>query len=210
MQGRKVRMLFIGNSFTTRNDLPGILTALGEGHGLDIQHEVISTGGASLRRHFNAGASDKIRSEKWDYVVLQEQSTLPIKNQMRFHENVREFVPAIEDIGANLVLYMTWARKSEPQSQQLLTDGYIDIGKELGAHVVPAGVAWELMLAELDEPALHDKDGSHPTFAGTYLAACTFLLTLFNLEPISLTDVELTEDEQKLLQGFAKAACEQS
>ena len=35
--------------------------------------------------------------------------------------------------------------------------------------MVPAGTAWELMLAGGDDPPLHAEDGSHPTFAGTYL-----------------------------------------
>ena len=117
-----LRILFIGNSFTTRNDLPGMVNEFAEAQGVTIQHEVISAGGASLRRHFNAGATDRIAEGKWDYVVLQEQSTLPVKNRKRFHENVREYVPAITDGGARLVLYMTWARKKEPENQKPLPD----------------------------------------------------------------------------------------
>lgn len=206
MPDRLVRMLYIGNSFTTRNDMPAMVKEFAQHKGIDIQHEVISAGGASLRRHFNRGASDKIRAARWDYVVLQEQSTLPNKNRKRFHENVREFMPAVKDAGAKLVLYMTWARKNEPENQALLTDGYNEIGEELGATVVPAGIAWKLRLAEYSEPVLHDRDGSHPTFAGTYLAACTLFLTLFGDEPADLETDELTDDDQKLLQRFASAA----
>ena len=97
-------MLFIGNSFTTKNDLPALLSAIAQaGKGITIESKVISAGGASLRRHRNA----TITSERWDYVVFQEQSTLPIKNSNRFHENVREFVPAMKESGAKMVLFMT-------------------------------------------------------------------------------------------------------
>lgn len=209
MSDRAVRMLFIGNSFTTRNNLPGMVCNFAAGMEISVQFEVISAGGASLRRHLNAGAADRIRGENWDYVVLQEQSTLPVKNRKRFHENVRELAPAAMESGANLVLYMTWARKGEPENQRLLTDGYNEIAKELGAAVVPAGDAWQLMLADHDTPALHADDGSHPTAAGTYLAAYTFYLTLFGTKPVRLdaASIGLTEEEQDLLQRFAMEAC---
>ena len=112
MPGKTVRMLFIGNSFTTKNELPDLLSEIAKaGMGINIEYKVISAGGASPRRHWNGGAANTITSAKWDYVVFQEQSTLPVKNANRFHENVREFVPVMKESGAKMVLYMTWARK---------------------------------------------------------------------------------------------------
>jgi hypothetical protein len=85
-------ILFIGNSFTARNDLPALIAQLAAARGHRVDHRLISVGGASLRTHWNAGAAQKaIDGGKFDYVVLQEQSTLPIKNAARMHENVRLF-----------------------------------------------------------------------------------------------------------------------
>ncbi len=211
MPREKVGMLFIGNSFTTKNDLPTLLSEMAEaGSGITIESKVISAGGASLRRHWTAGAASTITSAKWDYVVFQEQSTLPIKNSNRFHENVREFIPAVKESGGEIVLFMTWARKKEPENQSLLTDSYNKIGMELGAHVVPVGTAWQTLLAKHDKPVLHAEDGSHPTVAGSYLAACTFYATLFGGDPTKLEtdDRNLTVEEHKLLQRIAKTTCE--
>ena len=211
MPREKVGMLFIGNSFTTKNDLPTLLSEMAEaGIGITIESKVISAGGASLRRHWNAGAASTITCANWDYVVFQEQSTLPVKNSDRFHENVREFIPAVKESGGETVLFMTWARKKEPENQSLLTDSYNKIGKELGAHVVPVGTAWQTLLAKHDKPVLHAEDGSHPTVAGSYLAACTFYATLFGGDPTKLeTNVSnLTDEERKLLQRIAKTTCE--
>ena len=201
-----VTILYIGNSFTTRNDLPGMMRELASCAGRTVENEVISAGGASLRRHFNAGATAKITGGKWDYVVLQEQSTLPIKNRARFHENVREFVPAIEESGAKLVLYMTWARKKEPENQKLLAEAYDEIGTDLGAVVVPAGRAWELMMASHDKPSLHAEDGSHPTVAGTYLAAYVFYAKLFGGKTAELLPelAGLPDEDRVLLREFAE------
>lgn len=70
-----------------------------------------------------------------------------------------------------------------PQKQADITNAYESIGNELHATVVPAGLAWQRFLAKHDKPALHDADQSHPTVAGTYLAACVFLQTLFARSP---------------------------
>lgn len=208
---RPLKALFIGNSFTARNDLPGLISGLAESRGKVLEHRLIHAGGASLRAHWNAGqAAEMIRGGGYDDVVLQEQSTLPVKNTARMHENVRLFDGAITAAGARAVLYMTWARRNAPDSQQAITDAYTAVGKELGATVVPVGVAWQRFLRDHDEPVLHDRDQSHPTVAGSYLAACVFLAALFNESPVGI-DVDvpgLSADDRATLQAAAWGAWE--
>ena len=205
-----LKVLFIGNSFTARNDLPGLIAKLATARGKTLEHRLISAGGASLRTHWNAGEALKaVQSGQYDHVVLQEQSTLPVKNAKRMHENVRLFDEATKAAGARTVLYMTWARQHEPESQQVITDAYASIGRELGASVVPVGLAWQRFLRQHDRPALHDKDRSHPTPAGSYLAACVFLAVLFRESPVG-ADAEvagLSEEDRALLQEAAWKQC---
>jgi hypothetical protein len=148
---------------------------------------LISVGGASLRAHWNAGRAAKaIATGGYDYVVLQEQSTLPVKNAQRMAENVRLFDESIKQAGSETVLYMTWARQHSPETQQTIADAYSKIGKELGAIVVPVGLVWQDFLAQHDRPVLYDRDQSHPTPAGSYLAACVFLATLLKANPVGI------------------------
>jgi hypothetical protein len=142
--------------------------------------------------------------------VLQEQSTLPVKNARRMHENVRLFDGAIRAAGAKTVLYMTWARQNAPESQQAITEAYAGIGRELGATVVPVGKAWERFLRKHDRPVLHDKDQSHPTPAGSYLAACVFLAVLFEESPVGIGGelAGLSENDLALLQKAAWQECQ--
>src|SRR6478609_10741145 len=176
MPATTIKILFIGNSFTQRNDLPGLLAELAAARNLCIRHKLLSRGGASLRMHWNSGeAAKEIASGGYDYVVLQEQSTLPVKNVKRMAESVRLFDEMIKQAGSETVLYMTWARQHSPELQQAITDAYTVIGKEIGAIVVPVGLAWQKFLAKHDRPHLYDRDQSHPPPAGSYLAACVFL-----------------------------------
>ena len=203
----RLNVLFIGNSFTARNDLPGLSAKIAAAAGKHLDHRLISAGGASLRRHWNAGeAARAIAGGEFDYVVLQEQSTLPIKNRTRMHENVRLFDAAIKKAGARTALDMTWARAQAPETQTAITEAYESIGRELGATIIPAGVAWAAFLREHDDPVLHDADGSHPTPAGSYLAACVAYRALFRAALPRDVEIDgLTKDEMKALQRVAGA-----
>lgn len=203
-------ILFIGNSFTQRNNLPDLIAKLAAEANIEISHDLITAGGASLRTHYNAGhAAKAIASKKYDYVVLQEQSTLPIKNAARMAENIRLFDKAITDSGAKTVLYQTWARQHALDTQKQITAAYSTIGKELGAIIIPAGAAWMRFLAKYDQPELYDKDHSHPTLAGSYLAACVFLAALFKTNPTgnNFAPSGMSSDDAGLLQTFAWKEC---
>jgi hypothetical protein len=197
-------VLFIGNSFTARNDVPALVARLAAARGKTLGHHLVSAGGASLRTHWNRGeAQAAIAASRYDYVVLQEQSTLPVKNAARMRENVLLFDEAIKASSARTALYMTWAREHEPENQRLIADAYTSVGAEIGATVIPVGLAWERFLSRHASPALHDKDGSHPTLAGSYLAACVVYSALFGESPEGVdASVEgLGDDEAALLRA---------
>jgi len=72
-----LKILFIGNSYTYYNSSPELLKALVNekfpNKPLEIQ--LISQGGMTLKRHWEEGRSvEAIKSNDWDYVVLQVQS----------------------------------------------------------------------------------------------------------------------------------------
>ena len=199
-------VLFIGNSFTQRNDLPALVAELAAARGIQVRHELISAGGASLRTHWNAGrAAQAIENGAFDFVVLQEQSTLPIKNAARMAENVRLFAAAIQQAGAKTVLYMTWARQHSPETQEFITAAYSSLAQELAAILVPVGQVWQKFRVQHQVPELYDRDQSHPTLAGTYLAACVFLATLLKENPVGIDagPAELAASDRKVLQTAA-------
>jgi hypothetical protein len=187
-----------------------LIAQLSATRGTEIEYRLISAGGASLRRHWNGGtARTAIKNGHFDYVVLQEQSTLPVKNAERMHENVRLFDEAIRNAGAKTVLYMTWARLNAPDSQKAITGAYRSIGAELGAMVVPVGVAWQTFLHKHETPVLHDRDGSHPTLAGSYLAACVFFAKLFGENPVGRGGItsSLSDADRAVLEKTAWQVC---
>jgi hypothetical protein len=62
---------------------------------------------------------------------------------------------------------------------------------------------------EHDQPVLHDKDESHPTMVGSYLASCVFLAVLFGESPVGLGGevAGLSEKDLALLEKVAWQTC---
>src|SRR5215216_2269984 len=75
-----LHVLFIGNSYTFVNNLPRLVAALAANEARPLQTESVTEGGATLKLHWQKGdALRAIRQGHWDYVVLQEHSTLGSK-----------------------------------------------------------------------------------------------------------------------------------
>src|SRR5208282_4563589 len=73
-----LRILFIGNSYTYRNDLPRMFARLANAGGHEVETDMVATGSFTLSNHLASSHTlKKIKSGKWDWVVLQEQSTIP-------------------------------------------------------------------------------------------------------------------------------------
>src|SRR5574342_386010 len=78
------RVLFIGNSYTFVNDLPGMFAGLASAGGHRVETEVEAEGGWMLSDHAQSKATrNKIKSSNWSFVVLQEQSQVPASQQVR-------------------------------------------------------------------------------------------------------------------------------
>jgi len=166
-------------------------------------------GGATLKRLWEEGqAVAAIKRSGWDYVVLQEQSTLgfaPMVNGLPtiadpkvFQEYARLFDAEIKKTGAQTVFYLTWARQNAPETQAQLSAAYQAIANELKAKLAPVGLAWAAALEQNPGLALHREDKSHPTPAGTYLAACVFYATLYEQSPAGLTGVVMGQSPELL------------
>jgi hypothetical protein len=206
-------ILFIGNSYTYVNDLPGTLAELSRADGHPLWVESVVAAGLTLEQHWGGGSGEavkKIAERRWSWVVLQEQSLRPIEAPEKLVEFTRLLDARIKASGARTALYVTWPRSNAPANQAKLTEAYARAARETGATLVPVGVAWALALAERPSLALYDEDGSHPSPRGTYLAALTFravLLGRTQRPPPARADDPADELEVRaLLQSAAAAA----
>jgi hypothetical protein len=211
------RVLFIGNSYTTVNDLPSVFVNLARSGGHRVEAGTAAGGGWTLADHAGSSATAvKLASAKWDIVVLQEQSQIPSVDQFRqdqMYPAARRLVGTIRNQGARPLFYLTWAhRDGWPENgianyasmQSAIDDAYLAIAADQRAAVAPVGYAWSTLLAQESPAALWQDDGSHPTAAGTYLAACVFYATIFRETPKGLGyHSSLSADEAARVQAVA-------
>jgi hypothetical protein len=212
-----IRVLFIGNSLTYYNDLPGMFAGLAQSGGHAVQVDESSAGGGTWAGHTKSAITlGKIKQRKWDLVVLQEQSDYPAvaaQRQELVYPAVRLLNNKVRESGATPVLFMTWGRreglpeagfKTYAEMQAQVEAGYMEIANELKLMVVPVGIAWQNAIAQKPQLELWQSDGIHPTREGTYLSACVFYAAIFRQSPAGLGyRAGLPEETASLLQAVA-------
>ncbi len=174
------RVLFIGNSYTYyNNSLHNHYREMVEEAYPDKAHHVrINTiSGGKLSEHGN-GLRYMLESDDWDVVVLQGHSLGPIEDFESFRTSAIRHAGSIRDDGARPVLFMTWARSHKPEMTAQLKAGYESVAEEIDAEVSPVGLAFETVTKMRPDIELRIADRSHPTLAGTYLAASVFFVRL--------------------------------
>lgn len=170
-------MLFVGNSYTFSHDLPKVLEQIAGATeaGPPFRTGMVAHPDYTLEQHWQRGEAAKaISAGGWDYVVLQGHSLSTLQARERLYVYARRYAPLIREAGAQPVFFMTWARRGRPEMMDTIGPAYEQIAAELDALVVPSGHAWVASRAERPDIHLHHADGSHPSPAGSYLAAAMF------------------------------------
>ena len=181
-----LRVHFVGNSLTFRNDLPGMVVELGRSLEPPIQIEagVTARDGMSLERHWHEGeVLRRLREEKWDVLVLQEQSSRLLADPARTERYLRLFVEAAREKGTEVILLQTWVRVETPELHERQRESYRRVAKAVNVKLAPIGDAWSSARTELPGVALHDPDGLHASRAGTYLTAAMLVGILAGRSP---------------------------
>lgn len=167
------QVLFIGNSLTYANDLPGTLSRMALAVGDTIRVTTVAEPNFALIDHYLGGSNAiaVIASRRWDYVVLQQgPSTVPI-NRDSLIIATRLFAPHIRDAGAVPALYMVWPTSDRTAFFDAARISYQMAADTVDGIFMPAGSAWVKAWETDPNLTLYEADGLHPTALGTYLAA---------------------------------------
>jgi hypothetical protein len=205
-----LNVLFIGNSYTSVNNLPLLVKNLSTSAGKTLNIDSNMPGGYLMSSHLNdATTFSKISQGNWDYVILQEQSQIPTIDYYRYND----MYPAMTDLKsvieqynpcAKIITYMTWGRRFGGQQcdpsgtkcspvftnfnhmQDSLTSAYLEISEQLNIQCAPVGVTWQNILNDTTL-VLHSGDNSHPNIDGSYVAALTIFSSIWKQGTNGLT-----------------------
>jgi hypothetical protein len=193
------KVLFLGNSYTYVNNLPQIIYDIAISLNDTLIFDSQTPGGYTLEQHSaDSISTNKIRLGGWDFVVMQEQSQLPAfieylsSGPYNLSHLIKEFNPC-----ARKMYYMTWGRKNGDATNcaawppvctyegmdSLLRLRYIETAINTKADLSPVGAVWNYIRTHHPLIELYQADGSHPSVAGSYAAACSFYAALFKKDP---------------------------
>ena len=196
---KPTHVLFVGNSYlyygdSVHNHVHRLLLAADPAMENRISFKSATIGGAALNHHDIEQLTKPGRigvKEPFQLVILQGGSGEPlsIARSSQFRETAIEFNTVITERGGKTALYLTHAfvkphRQARPQNISLTEDLYVSVGNEIGALVIPVGLAFELAYQRRPGIKLHKADGTHPELIGTYLAACTVYASVYGKSPV--------------------------
>jgi hypothetical protein len=193
-KAKSLRILFVGNSYTYQSWKA--LEDVFAGHHIE-KH---AKGGARLSGWAkDEKLTEKIKTGKWDYVVLQDQSQVPSLTA----NFVKSFMDASATLDAKIrgakaktVFFMTWGRRDGDKKnknlnptfekmQARLSASYRAAATKLKAQVAPVGEVYGAIKKKNPDlfPKLYKGDGSHPAGPGAYAVAYTFHATIVGIVP---------------------------
>ncbi|MEL6250836.1 MAG: hypothetical protein AAFR87_02395 [Bacteroidota bacterium] len=199
-EAEKEKVLFVGNSYTYFWNLPQTVEAMAKEKAIALEARQSTSGGTHWGHHWRSErelkSREKIESGDFSAVVLQNHSMSALNRADSMFHFGSLLVALAKSKGADIYLYMTWAREWNPYMQAEIKKQYMELGEKLGAKVVPVGPAWERARQLRPGLPLYDEDQSHPSPLGTYLTACVFFGTFSGQSPVGLPSRIIAEDSQ--------------
>ena len=217
-------VLFLGNSYTYFNDMPSMFGATAHEAGYTVKVESITRGGCFLRQFEDSTdplyekLHGILETNRFDTAVLQEQSVLPASNPDAFLASARALCDKLRAHGARIYLYQTWGRKEPSETltkhgwtnqsmTEKLAKAYTAAAKALSCGRSPVGAAFSKVGEHFPQIELYNPDHSHPSVAGSYLAALCHFAALFGVSPEGLAYAAgLPKETACILQSAAAAA----
>ena len=185
--GDGTRILFVGNSLTYVNDVPGILQALADSAGgerLAVASRALPN--YALIDHWTDGAVQRdIAQGAWAWVVMQQGWTPAGVYRDTLRLAVRNFGGEIAKIGAKAALYQTWPPSNRRGDFAGTIESYELAAADVGGVVFPVARAW-LAAWERDPSIQLYSDGLHASPEGSYLAALVMYARIFERSPVGL------------------------
>jgi hypothetical protein len=181
---RPLRVLYIGNSQTSTNDLPAFVAAVAKASKQKIEYRTIAPSAVTLEGNWNRGsARGSLLGGHWDAVVLQQGPSVLPQSRANLCFYAKAFADEAREWGVSPYLLMVWPRRGA--GLPAVVDAYASAAAGAEAGLLPAGSAWGEALRRAPGLPLYAWDGIHPGRMGTYLAALVVYAGLQGVAPVA-------------------------
>lgn len=196
----ELNVLFIGNSLTYINDLPGMTAALLDSAGVGpVRVASVALPNFGLQDHWARGeAQSAIRSGGWDVVILQ-QGPSATEGRPSLLEYGERYATLIRENDAEPAFYMVYPSIFRFDDFPGVIQSYTDAARLVDGILYPVGLAWLIAWEQDPELQLYSGDGLHPSFLGTYIAALVIVEALSGRSARDLPSMFRTAGANRLI-----------
>lgn len=198
---QRLKVLFIGNSYTYYNWSPYMLKEIAWKEGLEIDVALSAHSGFTMEKHLSHSVTAGFISEGgYDCAVIQEYNdrvavvgaSPSSEDALAYIGQMSEMVDAVRSAspGCRVFIEMSWGTRTGTgsliktdwgdygQMQAYVTEGTGLMCSASGAEMTLLGQAWARVRSERPDLEMYHTDNHHPSYAGSYLKACVNYLTL--------------------------------
>jgi hypothetical protein len=204
-------VLLIGNSHSSRGDLPAVLRQLLEmDGGPELAHVEAARRWVFLAERLGDKVTQKaLESREWSHVVLQAQKYSTSGRYIYPTDAAEEWIRRSRNLGAQPILFPEWARLHHDEEGARVHRLHLEIASREPACVAPVGLAWEIARGSHPDIRLHAQDGNHANRKGALLAAYVLYGTITGRSPEDLPSTRIRgvpeEIQIKLREAAGKA-----
>ncbi|PTX42154.1 lysophospholipase L1-like esterase [Christiangramia gaetbulicola] len=169
---RTFKILFIGNSLTYTNDLPGLVRKVALKKGMKIETEMLAYPNYALIDHWNEEkAQDLISNEKFDLVILQQGPSSQQFGREILIEYGKKFRELCEINNTETAYFMVWPSLEYYNTFDAVIKNHREAARINEALLLPVGEQWKEHFDTTDNFDYYSGDGFHPSEKGSEAAA---------------------------------------
>ena len=201
----KIKVLFIGNSYTYYNWSSYMLKEIAWKEGLEVEVALSAHSGFTIERHLDhAVTTSFVNAGGYDYAIVQEYNDRMAvvgadlakgslgSDALKYVTNMKTMISNIKAKSPSVVplIETSWGTKNGVGSliktnwtdyvtmQGYVTEGTKHVATQASVDCTLLGEAWKKVRSERPSLEMYHTDLHHPSYAGSYLKACVNYLTL--------------------------------
>ena len=183
------RILFIGNSLTAYNVMPGMVAALAESAKVAPlpSIEIFWQPDFALVDHWHGGIAQKVIADgHFDVVVLQQGPSSVEVNRDTLRLAAKLFAPVIRSAGGIPALFAVWPTAGRQVDFDRATESYRLAAQDVSGMLFPGGETWRAAWRRQADLAFYSPDGLHPSPLGSYAVAVSIVGMLYDRSVVGL------------------------
>ena len=173
-------LLFVGNSLTYYNDLPGLVKEAAAAKGLVIGTEMLAYANYAIVDHWADGEVQKmINTQKYDYVIIQQGPSSQREGRNMLINGGKEYAALCKANEVTLAYFMVWPSRAYYHTFAQVIANYTEAAIANEAVLCPVGRSWKAHFDNTGDFSYYGPDQFHPSLEGSKVAAKVIVEALF-------------------------------